>query len=433
MNVENIPTYLKAHASWCNFRYEERKGNMTKVPYNPATGYKAYVNKPETFTDFETAVSELKDYDGLGIRVDGIIIAIDLDHCIKDGKLTTQAADIVSHFKNTYIERSPSGTGLRIILFVEDSYNYDKNNYYIKKGDIEFYVAGATNRFVTITGDVYLDNEIVENMDAPSEWQVFKDTHEAIISEDTFQTVKRIRDGRRRPTPLGEMPVLSGMVFCADCGSKLYQVRGKGWSPDKEYMVCANYRKRSKDTCTSHQIRNVDIENVLLYMIQQVTAFARDHEDEFIELVTKSNAKSVEREIRESKKEFEQAQVRISKLDTIIQRLYEDNIEGKISDERFMKMSATYEAEQNQLTERVAELEHIIDAAREKSSNADSFLRLVKTYTDIKELNAEIIRTFIEKVYVYGNEKPWDKNTKKIKVIFNFIGEVHIPSNVKTA
>lgn len=102
----------------------------------------------------------------------------------------------------------------------------------------------------------------------PSEWQIFKNTHEAIIDEDTFQTVKRIRDCRRRPTPLGEMPVLSGMVFCADCGSKLYQVRGKGWSHDKEYMVCANYRKRGKHTCTSHQIRNVDIENVLLYMIQ---------------------------------------------------------------------------------------------------------------------------------------------------------------------
>lgn len=139
------------------------------------------------------------------------------------------------------------------------------------------------------------------------------------------------------------------------------------------------------------------------------------------------------------KKEFAKPEVQSAILNwliegyTIIQRLYEDNIEGKISDERFMKMSATYEAEQNQLTERVAELEHIIDAAREKSSNADSFLRLVKTYTDIKELNAEIIRTFIEKVYVYGNEKPWYRNTKKIKVIFNFIGEVHIPSNVKTA
>ncbi|CAI3270287.1 hypothetical protein CIRMBP1270_00470 [Enterococcus cecorum] len=148
-------------------------------------------------------------------------------------------------------------------------------------------------------------------------------------------------------------------------------------------------------------------------------------------MVTKSNVKVVEREIRESKKEYEQSQTRVSKLDTIIQKLYEDNVEGKISDERFAKMLAIYETEQSQLTHRLAELGHIIDAAKQKFSNADRFLRLVKTYTDIKELNSEIIRTFIEKIYVYGNEKPWDRNTKKLKVIFNFIGEVHIPSDVK--
>lgn len=191
---------------------------------------------------------------------------------------------------------------------------------------MEVYVAGATNRFVTITGDVYLENEITENM---------------------------------------------GVLQ---------------WLLDK-------YMKRKTTNKSTEELQ----------------------------------------EHRESKKEFEQAQSRISKLDTIIQRLYEDNIEGNISDECFMKMSATYEAEQNQLTQCVAELEHIIDAAREKSSNADSFLRLVKTYTDVKELNVEIIKTFIEKVYVYGNEKPWDRNAKKMKVIFNFIGEVHVSSNVKTA
>lgn len=86
----------------------------------------------------------------------------------------------------------------------------------------------------------------------PAEWQIFKDTHEAIIDQNIFDTVQRIRDGRRRPTPLGEMPILSGMVFCAGCGSKLYQVRCKDWTHDKEYMVCAKYRKRGKDTCTSH-------------------------------------------------------------------------------------------------------------------------------------------------------------------------------------
>ena len=166
MNLENIPTYLKEHSSWCDWKYEKRKCRMTKVPYNPKAGNCASVNAPDTFTDFNTAVSVMDDYDGIGIRVNGKIIAIDLDHSIENGKLKSWASEIVSRFRNTYIEKSPSGTGLRIILFVADGYNYDKNTYYIKKGDIEVYVSGATNRFVTITGDAYLKNEIIEDMDA---------------------------------------------------------------------------------------------------------------------------------------------------------------------------------------------------------------------------------------------------------------------------
>lgn len=222
-------------------------------------------------------------------------------------------------------------------------------------------------------------------------------------------------------------------MYCADCGSKLYQVRGKGWPHEKEYMVCASYRKKGKETCASHQIKNIDLESALLYAIQQVTSFAKEHEDEFIELVTKNNIKSAERAIRDSKKEYEQAISRTKKLDTFIQKLFEDNVEGKISDDRFMKMTATYETEQKQLKERIAELEVIIAAAKEKSSNIDSFLKIVHTYTDIQDINAEIIRTFIEKVYVYQSEEKWSRNTKRIKIIFNFIGEIEIPSNIKTA
>ncbi len=266
-----------------------------------------------------------------------------------------------------------------------------------------------------------------------TQWQIFENTHEAIISQDTFDTVQHIRNGRRRPTPLGEMPILSGMVYCADCGSKLYQVRCKGWPHEKEYMVCASYRKKRKETCTSHQIRNVEIEAALLYAIQQVTTFAKEHEDEFVDLVTKNNMKSAERALRDSKKEYEQAIARTKKLDTFIQKLFEDNVEGKIGDDRFMKMTATYEAEQNQLKERIAELEAIIAEANEQSTNIDSFLKIVHTYTDIQELNAEIIRTFIEKVYVYQSETKWSRNTKKLKIVFNFIGEVEIPTNIKTA
>ena len=262
----------------------------------------------------------------------------------------------------------------------------------------------------------------------PSEWKIFKNKHEAIIDEETFNTVQRIRNGRRRRTLLGDMPLLSGMVYCADCGSKLYQVRSKDWNHDKEYMVCATYRKRGKHNCTSHQIRNIDIEKALLYMIQQVTAFARDYEDEFVELVAKNKNKELERKIRECKKELEQSMNRVSKIDLLIQRLYEDNVEGKISDEQFIKMTSAYENEQQTLNVRITELNKIIKNEQEKITNTSNFLNLVKCYTNITKLDAEIIRTFIEKVYIYNVDTIGTKKIKKIKIVFNFIGEIDLPS-----
>lgn len=262
----------------------------------------------------------------------------------------------------------------------------------------------------------------------PSEWKIFKNKHEAIIDEETFNTVQRIRNGRRRRTLLGDMPLLSGMVYCADCGSKLYQVRSKDWNHDKEYMVCATYRKRGKHNCTSHQIRNIDIEKALLYMIQQVTAFARDYEDEFVELVAKNKNKELERKIRECKKELEQSMNRVSKIDLLIQRLYEDNVEGKISDEQFIKMTSAYENEQQTLNVRITELNKIIKNEQEKITNTSNFLNLVKCYTNITKLDAEIIRTFIEKVYIYNVDTFGTKKIKKIKIVFNFIGEIDLPS-----
>ena len=261
----------------------------------------------------------------------------------------------------------------------------------------------------------------------PSEWKVFKNKHEAIIDEETFSTVQKIRNGKRRRTPLGEMPILSGMVYCADCGAKLYQVRSKDWNHDKEYMVCATYRKHGKHNCTSHQIRNTDIEKALLYMIQQVTSFARDYQDEFVEVVTKTNNKELDKKMREYRKELEQSQVRVSKLDFFIQRLYEDNVEGKVSDEQFIKMSSTYEKEQQTLSSRIIELTSIINDEQEKVVNTSSFLNLVKNYTNITKLDAEIIRTFIEKVYVYNVDEAQSRKTKKIKIVFNFIGEIKLP------
>lgn len=154
----------------------------------------------------------------------------------------------------------------------------------------------------------------------PSEWQIFENTHEAIIDQETFDIVQRIRDGRRRVTPMGEMPILSGMVFCADCGAKLYQVRHRGWEHSKEYMVCATYRKRGKDMCTSHQIRNCVIEDFLLDGIKNLTAYVREHENEFLEMVTKKSRADSDLHLHKIQRELEQSESRIKKLDLIIQR-----------------------------------------------------------------------------------------------------------------
>ncbi len=267
----------------------------------------------------------------------------------------------------------------------------------------------------------------------PSEWQVFEGTHEAIIDKETFAIVQRIRDGRRRLTPMGEMPILSGMVFCADCGSKMYQVRMRGWDHDKENFVCANYRKKTKAACSSHQIRNVVIEQLLLEDLRRVTSFAKSHEEEFVRLVTDSASRSLNREMKDNRKEYEQSQARIAALDKIIQHLYEDNVTGRISDERFARMSATYEVEQQTLEKRVAELQTLMDGAKQKAMNVEYFLSLVRKYTDIQELTGEIIREFVEKIIVFKAEKVDGHRQQRIQIIYNAIGAVEIPNEREAA
>ena len=270
----------------------------------------------------------------------------------------------------------------------------------------------------------------------PSEWQVFENTHEAIVDEETFRIVQRIRDGRRKVNRMGEMPVLSGMLFCADCGKKLYQVRGVNL-PQKEHMVCSTYRK-VKGGCTSHQIRNEVIEKLLLAGIRDITEFARENEEEFVRMVSKKCIGNSEKALRDSKRELEQAQSRIKKLDEIIQKLYEDNIEGKVSNERFAKMTTNYEAEQKTLLARATELNEMIiqlkieiSSAQEETANADRFLSLVRKYTDIKELTAEILREFVEKVYVHQTEHIDGKKIQKIRIVYNCIGEFNPPIKIR--
>lgn len=165
MNLENIPEYLKENVSWCLWKYEIRKHKEIKIPINPITEGYASTKNSKTFSSFEKAAEKLSSYDGLGIRVENNLVAIDVDHCVFNGSLNSLAKEIVSHFPNSYIEFSPSGKGLRIFTFMPSSINYDKDIYKMKTKEVEVYVAGFTNRFVTVTGDIYQEGDIVEESD----------------------------------------------------------------------------------------------------------------------------------------------------------------------------------------------------------------------------------------------------------------------------
>lgn len=165
VNQPNIPQRLKDTARFCCWRYETVKGRQTKVPYDPVTGCKARTNDSTTFTAFGPAVSAT-GYDGIGIRVADGIAGIDLDHCIENGTLLPWAQKIVDKFHATYIEVSPSGTGIRIFCLVPKQFTYDTATYYIKNGNIEVYIPGHTNRFLTVTGDVLNATDVTETAEA---------------------------------------------------------------------------------------------------------------------------------------------------------------------------------------------------------------------------------------------------------------------------
>ena len=259
----------------------------------------------------------------------------------------------------------------------------------------------------------------------PSKYMIFENTHEPIITQEVFDAVKRIRMGRRRRSNFAEKPLFDGLVFCSDCGHKMYQVRGKKIPRNEEYLVCGRYSKYKE--CSSHSIRNVVLEEIVLHDLNRVLSFASNHEKEFIELVTSSTQAELDKTARQAKREYESAMARINKLDSIIQKLYEDNLEGKISDERFQKMTESYELEQKNLQARVKEIETQLSSIAEQKANTTSFISLVKSCTEVKELDAKTLRIFIEKIIIHQKEKIDGVKTQKVEIIYNGIGKIQIP------
>ena len=278
---------------------------------------------------------------------------------------------------------------------------------------------GHTVNFKT-TKKSYKSKKKIQNPE--SECVIFENTHEQIWTESIPDAVRLARQTRRRPTKMGEMGMFSGMMFCADCGSIMYQCRATGFRREQEYYLCAGYRK-SRDICGStHSIRTVILEELILQNLCKVVSYAREQEDQFVKMVMDMDEKERSKGLAKKKKLLTDAEKRISELDRIFKHLYEDNITGKLTDERFKKLSADYEAEQAALQTQANSLREEIQEEESKCANVERFLSIVRKYTEIPELTPHILHEFVEKIVVHAATDPHSKTNRKQEVDIYYKG-----------
>lgn len=259
----------------------------------------------------------------------------------------------------------------------------------------------------------------------PEEKQaVFENTHEAIIDQELWEVVQKIRSQRHRPTRTGEIALFSGLMFCADCGSPLTLLRHRDNGVVRDNYICSKYRTSwGTKKCEAHYIQVTVLKELVLDNLRHVIAFARDFENEFVQQVTDNVLADQMKQQSTIKRQLEQQERRIAEIDAIIPRLYEDMVSGKLTDERFAKMSAAYEQEQKALVKSSADLKKTFASCENQKANINSFLRLVKSYIEPKELTPEILHTFIEKIVVHSPDRSSGQRIQQVDIYYNFVGQ----------
>lgn len=258
-----------------------------------------------------------------------------------------------------------------------------------------------------------------KRVDRPeSEWIIFENTHPAIVDRDTFKLVQKIREGRHRQTRTGKVSIFSGLVFCEDCGQKMYYQSGKKDRRDPPHFMCSSYSK-NPDTCTSHYIGERTLTNLVLESMRRVFLNIQAFEKEFVRKQVESYGSDKKKELTAKRREFEKAKKRIAEIDKLIQRIYEDNVIGKLSDERFATLSNTYETEQKELKEKLPEMESYLEAETDKTVNLQKFVQKVKAITEPTELTGELVHEFIDKIVVSAARYLDGKRYQIIDIYYN--------------
>ena len=268
---------------------------------------------------------------------------------------------------------------------------------------------------------------------APEDWLIFEDTHEAIVDKGTWELVQKLRGTPRRIDTLGEANPLTGLVFCADCGSKMYNQRTRG-SETKPYpsdaYECSSYKlagQRRTAVCSNHHISTKALRTLILEPIKVTSAYAISNEAEFIQKVRAASEVQQAQAAKDLKRKLNKDKRRFNELDTIIKKLYESYAVGRIGEERFDTLLAGYEQEQTALRQSITESEAALDSFEQDTANVEHFLDLARKYTNFSELTTPMMNEFVEKIVVHAPDKSTGDRVQEVDIYLKFIGKFDAP------
>ena len=282
---------------------------------------------------------------------------------------------------------------------------------------------GCTVNFKTYTNSIWDKKQRETPLDKQA---IFYNTHPAIIEQEVFDKVQEIRQQRHRRTKTGKSSLFSGMVYCADCGAKMRYCTTNYFEKRQDHFVCANYRSNT-GSCSAHFIRAVVLEDLVWMHMKAVIFYVTRYEKHFRAVMEHKLLLSSEEKICASVKRLEQAQRRMGELDRLFIRIYEDNVAGRINDERFSMMSRSYETEQEQLKVEIQTLQQDIEVQERQIENLEQFIQRVRKYKDLTELTPYALRELVKGVYIEAPDKSSGKRRQNIRISYDLVG--FIPLN----
>ena len=382
------------------------KGNSGKhLSTLPPFGYKKDPNDKEKWIVDEEAAATVKEI--FDLYIGGLKINDIAKQLTDEGKETPQLYAMKRGLK--YRGRSP--------------YPEIWNNSTIRYILVQMAYTGCTVNFQTYRKSFKSKKMAFHPKD---EWKIFEDTQPAIIDRQTFDTVQKMREHKRVYIKSNETNMFSGLLYCADCGGLLTIQRYKK-NHDYDHFYCSTYRKKKKGLCTSHRIRVKDLKEVILQDLRKTCEYVVFHEKEFIENYLKSTTAEQQKAQAKAQSELSKTTARIEEINGIIRKLYEDNVKGKMTDERFDFLAKSYETEQTELRAKTEELKKIIAATEQDNDNLKKFLKIVEHYLCIEELTPEILHSFIDKIYIDEAEIFDGKKMQGVRIVYNFVGAIVLP------